>query len=73
MTPMMMPKLMLDNDADDAPDTNDNDSGSIDSKNYPNSLRNHNHDPDVANYYAASPESLIDSKPKHKIDPTSMI
>ena len=65
-------KIAADDDADEAPNTADNDAVSTDSKKSPYSSRNLNHAPDTNADNAASPNSLIDSKIKPKIDPRSM-
>ena len=72
-------KIDADDDAADSPNTADNDAGSTDSKESTYSPRNHNHAPNSSDDDAtypddpASPNSLIDSKLKCKIDPMSMI
>ena len=71
--------FFADDDASDAPNTSDDDAVSKYSKTYPYSTRNHNYSPNATDVDAAppddaaSPEFLIDSKLKHKIDPRSMI
>ena len=68
-----------DDDGYDSPNASDNDVVSTDSKKTPYPLRSHKHVPNAADYYAASPnddaspDSLIYSKLKHKIEPRSMI
>ena len=66
-------KTVAGNDATDDPNTDDNDSGSTDSKTSPYSLINRNRAPNAYDDDSASPDSLIDSKLKPKIDPRSII
>ena len=72
-------EIAADNDVSDARNTADCGTGSTYSKLSPYSLRNLNHYPDADDYNAASPNdaaspnSLIDSKIKYKIDPRSII
>ena len=66
-------KIVADDDVADAPNTADDDSGSTNSKTSQYSLRNQNNAPDSADDDVASLDSLIDSKLKHKIDPSSTI
>ena len=72
-------KIVADDDAADAPNTDDDDTGSTDSKTPSYSLRNCNHAPDASDYDDSSPpddlppHSLIYSKLKRKIDPRSTI
>ena len=61
--------IAADDDANDAPNTADDDADSIDSKIFPYILINCNHAPDAAAYDSAPHDSLIYSKLKHKIDP----
>ena len=72
-------KIIADNYAADATNAVYDDAGSTDSKTSPYSLINRNRAPNSADYnaaspnYAASSNSLIESKLKRKIDPRSMI